>query len=251
MLDSFLDWFERHKYGVVGTLMLHTLLLFILNVSSVGDRNPPPPPEPLALDMELALPPPPEPEPARQQEQVPAGAVTNRASNTTAEIAPEQRMSRAAQERMSQQVDRELHEMEQQEFDRLAAQRTAEGKDIVVPKLDTSKFNKRNYMDKGAAPKPVKVKGLTTVSYDLVGRSDIVLEVPAYLCKGQGKVVVRVAVDRTGAVTKAELDGGASTTTDPCMVDNALASAGSAKFSYAPTAPQPQRGSITYIFLAQ
>ena len=30
-MDRFLlDWFERHKYGVVGTLVLHTLVLFTL-----------------------------------------------------------------------------------------------------------------------------------------------------------------------------------------------------------------------------
>lgn len=102
------------------------------------------------------------------------------------------------------------------------------------------------------APKPVKVKGLTTVSYDLVGRSDIVLEVPAYLCKGSGKVVVRVAVDRTGQVSKAELD-------QSFHHDRGRVYAGQCTFLrrwcplfQLPTAaPQPQRGTITYIFLAQ
>ena len=28
MFGRFLDWFERHKFGVVGTLMLHTFMLF-------------------------------------------------------------------------------------------------------------------------------------------------------------------------------------------------------------------------------
>ena len=29
-IDAFLDWFERHKYGIVGTVVLHTLVVFSL-----------------------------------------------------------------------------------------------------------------------------------------------------------------------------------------------------------------------------
>ncbi|MBS1568038.1 MAG: hypothetical protein JST45_01215 [Bacteroidetes bacterium] len=252
--DRFLDWFDRHKYGVIGTLMLHTLLLAVFSLSSVGDRYPQPPPQSMALDLELAMPEP-EPEPAKPAEmqagqEDPANQkVTNQASNTTAELSAEKPMSRAAQERMNERVDQDLHAMEQSEFARLAAERAAQGKDITVPTLDTTKFNKRNYMDK--APKPVKVEGLTTVSYDLKGRTDLVLEVPAYLCKGHGKVVIRVAVDRSGSMSKAEVDPMASTTTNDCMIENALASARGARFTSSSTAEQPQRGTITYIFLAQ
>ncbi len=246
----FLDWFDRHKFGIVGTLMLHTLLLLTFSLSKVGDRYPAPPPEGIALDLETLLP---APKPANGDEEQQAQAadmhVTNRASNTTAEWSADKPMGRAAQERMAQQVDQDLHALEQGEFARLAQERSAQGKDITVPELDPSKFDKANYMDK--KPKPVKVEGLTTVSYDLKGRTDLVLEVPAYLCKGQGKVVVRVAVDRVGSMAKAELDPDATTTTNACMVEHALASARNAQFSSAPSADPLQRGTITYIFLAQ
>src|SRR5262245_19643982 len=43
--DRFLDWFERHKYGVIGTLLLHTLLMFAL---AVGQIRTDPKPETLA-----------------------------------------------------------------------------------------------------------------------------------------------------------------------------------------------------------
>lgn len=248
MLDRILDLFDRHKYGVIGTLMLHTLLLFFLNFSNLDDRSAPATPEPVELDVSSLLPEEAPPETKPSEAPAKTQEVTNRASNTTADPS-EQHLSRAAQERMAQSVDKDLHDMEKEEFDRLAEKRKAEGKEITVPQLDPSKFDKSNYMDK--TPKPVKVEGLTTVSYDLVGRSDIILEVPAYLCKGSGKVVVRVAVDRSGSVTKAELDQGATTTVDACMVDNALSSASGARFSSSATAAQPQRGTITYIFLAQ
>ena len=248
MLDRILDLFERHKYGVIGTLMLHTMLLFVLNISNVDNRTAPGVPEPIELDLSSDMPEPVPPETQPGEAPATAQDVTNLASNSTADPA-EQRISRATQERLAQNADKDLHDMEKEEFDRLAEKRKAEGKEITVPTLDPSKFDKSNYMEK--AQKPVKVKGLTTVSYDLVGRSDIVLEVPAYLCKGSGKVVVRVAVDRTGQVLKAELDQASTTTVDACMLDNALSSAGGARFTSSATAAQPQRGTITYIFLAQ
>jgi outer membrane biosynthesis protein TonB len=249
MLSSFLDWFDRHKFGVVGTLMLHTLLMLAFALGKL--HSPPARVEPPALVLELEVPPTePKPEPPNDaQEPASAANVTNRASNSTAEPDAEHPLSRRAQERMAEDIEKDLHEMEHEEFDQLAEKRRAEGKEITVPKLDPSKFDKRNYLDK--APRPVKVEGLTTVSYDLIGRTDQVLEVPAYLCKGQGKVVIRVAVDRSGEVDKAEVDANASTTANACMLDNALSSASSARFSVSAAASQPQHGTITYIFLAQ
>lgn len=248
MLDRTLDLFERHKYGVIGTLMLHTFLLFALNISQVDGDVPPAPKDEVQVLMDFTPP----PETQQQQEnETEAGMqpVTNRASNSTADLSNAPPMSRAAQERMGKNVEEDLLAMEKEEFDKLAQERKEQGKEITVPQLDPSKFDKSNYMDK--TPKPVKVEGLTTVSYDLKGRTDIILDVPAYLCKGSGKVTVRVAVDASGRVTKAELDASRTTTQDACMVDNALSSAGGARFSRSSTAPDPQRGTITYVFLSQ
>ena len=33
--DRFLDWFERHKFGVIGTLLLHTVIMFVLAISQI------------------------------------------------------------------------------------------------------------------------------------------------------------------------------------------------------------------------
>lgn len=248
MLDRTLDLFERHKYGVIGTLMLHTLLLFVLNMQKVDTGITPVPPGEVEVLMDLS----PQEEAPPDEEQDPGTgmqAVTNRASNSTADLSNAPPVSRAAQERIDKNVEEDLRSMEKEEFDRLAQQRKEQGKEITVPQLDPSKFDKSNYMDK--TPKPVKVEGLTTVSYDLAGRSDIILEVPAYLCKGSGKVTVRVTVASTGEVRKAELDPARTTVSDECMVGNALASATGARFTRSSTAPDPQRGTITYIFLPQ
>lgn len=245
VLDRTLDLFDRHKYGIIGTLMVHTALMAVFVLAQISGQQVVKETPPILLVMDGPAPDFPE----EQEEREDAGQaanVTNLASNLTAQPEP---MSRAAQARMAQHVERELLNMEKDEFDRLAEQRRAEGKEITIPELDPTKFDKSNYMEK--EPKPVKVEGLTTVSYDLVGRTDRVLNVPAYLCKGSGKVVVRVVVDREGNVTKADLDLQASTIATGCMAEHALASASGARFSASAKAPQPQKGTITYIFLAQ
>lgn len=247
MLDRALELFDRHKYGIIGTLMVHTVLVAVFVLAQISGQEvfKETPPILLVMDDDETM-----PQLLEHQEDQEAGEapnVRNLASNVTAQ--PEQPMSRAAQARMAAGVERDLLNMEKEEFDRLAEERREQGKEITVPELDPSKFDKRNYMEE--MPKPVKVEGLTTVTYDLVGRAHRVLDVPAYLCKGSGKIVVRVAVDRNGNVAKAELDAGASTAVTGCMAENALRSATGARFSAATKAPQPQRGTITYTFLAQ
>jgi len=98
--------------------------------------------------------------------------------------------------------------------------------------------------------KSVKHQGNVTVSYDLQGRYDVYLYIPAYKCEGAGTVVVTIAVDRNGNVTHAAV----SATTSPgddCLNDMAVYAARSSKFNVSQTAPDPQKGSIKYQFEAQ
>ena len=248
MFGRFLDWFDRHKFGVVGTLLLHTLMLFAMAMSKLPNEEPSKaPPE---MVMELAEPADVPQEADLRPPLLASVPVKNLTSNSTASTEPQPRAwpGQMAQERIANNVEEDLKAFEAAEFARLAEERHAAGKDVVMPELDPSKWSKERYMKN--EPKPVKVEGLTTVSYDLQGRSDVVLDVPAYLCEGQGVVVVLVAVARDGAVTRAELDP-TRTRADACMIDHALASARAARFNSSSSAADPQRGSITYTFLAQ
>lgn len=247
-MDRFLDWFERNKFGVVGTLMLHTFLLFGFAMGKLGGLDTV---QDVVPDLELELAAPAD-LPDQDLVQAPGMAsmeVKNMAGGTVGATEQPASMGARAQERMSNAVEQDLRAFEQAEFDRLAQERTAKGEDVVVPDLDSSKWRKERYMQ--AKPQPVRSEGNTTVRYDLPPRIHEVLEIPAYLCKGHGRVVVRITVDRDGRVAKAELDGAATTTSDACMVENALASAQGARFDRSANAPQPQRGTITYTFLQQ
>jgi hypothetical protein len=119
-----------------------------------------------------------------------------------------------------------------------------------MPELDPSKWDPKRYQEK-TDPKPVRVEGVAMVEFDLKDRTDSYLHRPGFQCRGGGVVVVRVSVDAAGRVTRADVDPQASTTNEDCLVEKAMDSARSARFSRSATAPDPQKGWIKYIFLSQ
>jgi hypothetical protein len=86
----------------------------------------------------------------------------------------------------------------------------------------------------------------TSISYSLVDRSAYQLPPPIYTCIEGGKVVVNIKVDKLGFVVEADYNSKSSTTSNGCLIDNAIAYALKARFSPAQRSDQP--GTITYLF---
>jgi len=86
----------------------------------------------------------------------------------------------------------------------------------------------------------------TTISYSLKDRMHIKLANPIYTCEENGKIVVNIKVDASGNVTEAYFNKASSTSTNGCLIDNAIAYALRSKFESARKAQQ--LGSITYLF---
>ncbi len=91
--------------------------------------------------------------------------------------------------------------------------------------------------------------GNTTVYYSLVNRKALYLPNPVYTCDASGKVVVSITVNNRGKVITATINKTASTTTNLCLWERALAYAQKAEFTDA--TKLKQLGSITYIFPGQ
>ncbi|HQV75267.1 MAG TPA: hypothetical protein PLE78_07240 [Flavobacteriales bacterium] len=243
-MTGFLDWFERHKLGVIGTLAMHSCLLFVFTLMELRTT----PTEEERSDMRVEVISDDQAEEMIQQiehpELVPTRSVTNATSNITAE-----RTSPSySPAKLEQRVETELREMEKAEFDRLAQERKDRGEEVIIPTLDPSKWNKELYMEKAA--EPVKIEGATTVWHDLKGRvrAD---DVPGYLCKEPGRVALSIQVASDGSVQKAEFDASRSTGADECMLEHALTSAKRARFSAAAGAPIPQKGTLYFLFVPQ
>lgn len=243
-MHGFLDWFEDHKYSIIATLTIHSCLLFLFSLSTLSNV----PEKATMAEAYVEVIPPSEVEQFIQRIEHPELSENTQVTNATSNITAQTSMSRASQARMAESVENDLKAMEQAEFDRLAQERRDQGKEIVIPQLDPSKWNKELYMKNAA--EPVKVEGATTVWHDLKDRTRAD-DVPGYLCKELGRVAISIQVDQQGRVTKAELDPSRSEGADECMLEHAMASARRARFNGLASAPDPQKGTLYFLFLAQ
>lgn len=95
---------------------------------------------------------------------------------------------------------------------------------------------------------PANIKRRTTISYSLKDRHEVMkIPNPVYTCESFGKVVVNIEVDSEGRVTDASFNEKSSTTSNKCLVDNAVFYALKARFN-ADASKQNQLGTITYQF---
>lgn len=84
--------------------------------------------------------------------------------------------------------------------------------------------------------------------FSLSGRSAKALPTPATSTQKQGKIVVKIYVDKAGKVVKADAPDKGSTLSDAGLVALAKSAAMKAIFSASDNAPEVQTGTITYIF---
>lgn len=94
-------------------------------------------------------------------------------------------------------------------------------------------------------------KGTGNIDYSLKGRNPESLPKPVYNYQVEGKVVVEITVDKYGKVTKATPGAKGSTTLNDNLLKAAKKAALNAKFDRKPDAPAYQKGTITYYFKLQ
>jgi outer membrane biosynthesis protein TonB len=84
--------------------------------------------------------------------------------------------------------------------------------------------------------------------YRLGSRSANYRPKPTYDCEDEGRVVVKVSVDRSGNVISAEPGVGGSTTSSTCLLERAKQAALKTKWQADPDALETQIGTIVYRF---
>jgi len=93
-------------------------------------------------------------------------------------------------------------------------------------------------------------KGPTVISYNLAGRKAYRLPVPSYKCEMGGQVVVNIEVLSDGSVSNATIDW-ANSVNDECINNAAIMAALASRFSSTQQSTGKEKGSITYLFVAQ
>jgi hypothetical protein len=84
--------------------------------------------------------------------------------------------------------------------------------------------------------------------YRLGNRSAVSRPKPVYSCEDEGRVVVKVYVDRNGKVLSAEPGASGSTTASTCLFERAQEAAMRTIWTADPNAPQTQVGTVIYRF---
>lgn len=135
-------------------------------------------------------------------------------------------------------IDEQKAKQEQPESDPLSVEGKAN---------DNDKEDKPSESQEMAA----NYKGPTRIFYDLPGRTHTYLPIPIYKCQGSGKVVLLIEVDEKGFVKNASVIANESTALDECLIETAVKTALISRFSADLNAPKLQKGTLTYIFVAQ
>lgn len=146
-------------------------------------------------------------------------------------------------------------------FDREYAREVAEAKKLAS---DVNNNLAKKIPEIGDIPMPVAstegmtreeakrstFKGKSNIRYLLGNRYHLQLPIPVYLAQGGGEVIVDIVVNRNGEVVSAvprdnvRLD-------DPTILAYAKQAAEKTLFNADSSAPEKERGTITYVFVAQ
>ncbi len=244
----------RHNiYGVMTTLVFHILILLVLillqlHVGETAKRDS------IVLDLSLIDVKIPEPEKdkipqtqqsvAQQMKQGSAQLASNRAVNDAAKGKDDAASSsRDPFFDKAYKNDIEAAKKLVRDVNQNLARKIPEIGDIKMP-ADHAEGKTREEV------KQSNFKGKSNIHYSLENRYHSVLPIPVYLAEGGGEVIVDILVGRDGVVLKAE------PRPNPAIADlttfaYAKQAAEKTVFNDDPKAPERQKGTITYLFLAQ
>ncbi len=265
---------EKQKYknnALIGTLIFHGLLL--LGFIYFGLSTPLPLPEEEGVLVNLGYtesgagqrqpltssPPPPQPEPA-QSDQATEDIATQNTEETVALPDSEQDREQPRED-TQQDTPQPAEESTQEEVQPEPEPEPQVDPRAMFPGRDRRTTESQNQGEGGAPGNQGRPDGTTDgtatdgggqgdgVEFSLAGRSANNLPLPDYTTQSQGKVVVRIWVDRNGQVTRAEAGARGTTTSDQALWREAEIAARKASFDSKSDAAHEQQGTITYNFI--
>lgn len=245
--------YKQNIYGVITTLTFHIIVLIVLLTSNLkyGKQSPE---EAILLDFtieQVKL-----PDPEKEKEQL-------KEITTLAQQIPgsNQLASNRAVNDASNEKSRSSVRSNDPFFDKAYNKEIAEAKQLVN---DVNKNLARKIPVIGNIPMPednaegktreeVKqsnFKGKSNIHYFLENRYHARLPIPVYLAEGGGEVIVDIVVARDGRVLNANPRQNPRIT-DMTIMAYAKQAAEKTWFNEDAKAPERQRGTITYLFMAQ
>ena len=238
---NFLVLLEKHQNAILGTLIVHILIFVWLNIQNVSFYIIQPKEKVLAtLDFtspENNLIPKKSKENFTENEIV----VTNAASNYD----QEKDMSALQKKALAEKVIEDVKEFEKKQFNDF-------GKDNPV--IDNSPHENEKIKDNSISKtvnKSLKKTSNATAKYFCENRNMILQKIPSYLCNQTGTVRLTIKVNPKGEVTDCKVDNSETSTSNQCLIENAINYAKNWKFNQDFSSTQRQEGWIEFIYLSQ
>ncbi len=237
-MEKFKKLIEENITGILGTIVFHLVLLnvfFFVQLNSLKSEK--------HIEFEIKF-----DELQQEEEILPKDEkqefieeeLSNLSSEMRSNIAVNKANQELAEEISSENYEREV--MRELNMDELFPDNEA---DINIPefKEDTKKENKPAVHKEYSGP--------TNITYYLENRTKRYFHIPVYQCEGGGTVKLNIVVDQQGNVVNATVDPSASNAHSECLELAALNAAKISRFNADYNAPNRQKGTITYQFIAQ
>ncbi|GAA4273456.1 hypothetical protein U6A24_19205 [Aquimarina gracilis] len=228
-----MEFIEKHKALIITSMLMGIFVLSLYNINMIKKQK-----EQSEILMEI----PEEFLAEQEEEQQPEEELI---AQENRQLDPSQRTHNAYNEDFEDHDEIEERIKSLMESEELAqSEETLTNEDSEVPLED--KENEEAKKEEKELEEEETNNRNSSLTYNLKGRKALELPNPVYTCNGNGKVVVKIEVNKNGYVIDAKVDKKASTTRNECLFDNAMEYARQALFSR--TTIEEQEGSITYYF---
>lgn len=248
-----LDYIERHKIGILTTIIIHLFLLVLFMAIQFGSLKAKKQKQEVLIDfvdpqiMEKAIDQKKEEikktaqqelmKDLKNQEQVGRNIAVNQADADAKKSIDE----------MVKDIKGELNIHDQKANDAINPQPKAEDLKKKEPEVTS---RKKDYVENSRGERTF-YKGPTTITYYLEGRMHVYIPVPVYQCQGGGKVVMDIQVNKSGYVVSANVNKSESRYSEACIAEAATRAALTTRFNSVSSGSDKQQGRISYIFIAQ
>lgn len=236
-----------HRRGIMGTVIFHLLLAIFLLSMEISKIN-------VHEEMEIVVEAP-DPEEIQKQKEIEQQQEEIRQKSAADEVekmlrsiavnenAPREKENREAD--VQKYVEEIMKELEEEGS--AAKYRAQRDQHYKQDSLQHQRDRREQELD---SLKSTFYSGESSVSYNLKERYARFLPIPVFKCEFGGKVVVEITVNRKGVVQKAVVIE-AQSHQDNCLWKVAVDAAERSRFNEKPTAPDLQKGTITYNFVKQ
>lgn len=241
------ELYRKNVYGVMGTLIFHILLVTGFWVAEMNLNVEILPEEAILLDFTL-----PDDQKEITETEMDKQQEKNVASDQSMKNIQQSTSNRAVNDAASKK-DKFFDDNYNRDIEDAKKMVADVNKQLSKKIPAIKKYEMPEVTTDGQDPDSIKnviYSGKSNIHYFLENRFHLRLPIPVYLAKSGGEVKVDIQVDRSGKVIKAQARS-VKNSNDPMLTEYATQAAERTVFNADAKAPLIQRGSITYMFVAQ